>query len=700
MVSKIKGVTSCDVNLTTNKAVITYTKETRISEIKNAIRKAGYTPLDIEKEVSFDEEKEQAKKSFRDLILLVVFTSLLMVFSMGPMVGLKLITNMKVLALVQLILTLPVMYIGRNFYTKGFKSLFKGLPNMDSLIAVGTTSAFLYSMYGLITIFMGYHNMEYLYFESVATIITLIKVGKYMEERSKRKTTSAIEKLINLKPKRAFVEHEGEMIELSTEEIEIGDMVLCKPGSTIPVDGIIIEGSSSVDESIITGESLPIEKNIEDKVIAGSMNHHGFLKIKVTCQAEDTVLSSIIKLVSEAQGKKAPIARLADYIAGYFVPTVIGIAAVVGILWYIGTGDFSLALKIFVAVLVIACPCALGLATPTAIMVSTGRSAEYGVLIKSGESLETACKIDTVILDKTGTITEGKMKVTDVVSDQEEEFIRIISSIERLSEHPISKAIVEYSEKYDFSYYNVENFKVLPGRGLEGTIDGKYVLIGNEKILKEENDVYKKYALEGKTPVFALVDNEYLGFVAIGDTIKESSKKAIEKLKKMNIKVVMLTGDNKLSARAIGDKVGIDQIYSEVLPEDKKNIVESYEGVTAMVGDGINDAPALMASDVGIAIGSGTDVAIEAADIVLIKNDLMDVVSAISLSKLTIRNIKQNLFWAFIYNIIGIPIAAGALHLLFDGPFLNPMIAALCMSFSSVSVVSNALRLRYIKLWR
>lgn len=711
--NKATGVIHAEVNIATNKATIEYNPTViRLSEIKQVIIKAGYTPLNIEKVKSPSHIEDEQKRMWRDFIIAVIFTVPLLFIAMGPMIGLPVIPGLSPMknqvpfALVQIVLTLPVVYVGKHFYTKGFKALFKRLPNMDSLIAVGTTAAILYSLYATIMILSGELSyVESLYFETAATIITLIKLGKTLENRSKGRTTAAIEKLINLQPKTALVLHGETSIELPVEEVEIGDVVLIKPGASIPVDGRVIFGDSSVDESMLTGESLPVEKAVDSKVVAASINKHGSMQVEVTATNDQTVLSKIIHLVEDAQGKKAPIARLADIISGYFVPVVIGIALMAFLLWFFIGGDFRFSLKIFISVLVIACPCALGLATPTAIMVSTGRSAEYGVLIKSGEALEQAHKLETVVLDKTGTITEGKMKVTDVVAHglTEREVIMYTASAEQSSEHPLAVAVIEYAKELDISLNEVSNFKALPGQGLIGTVDHKKIKVGNMKMMKELNvtldSSWEKYASEGKTPVFVVVDDQLAGFIAIGDTIKQSSITAVKALKDMGIKVVMITGDHQKTAEAIGKQVGIDDILAEVLPKDKSDEVKRLQDghVVAMVGDGINDAPALVQADVGIAIGSGTDVAIEAADIVLIKNDLKDVVTAIKLSRMTIRNVKQNLFWAFFYNIIGIPVAAGVLHI-FGGPLLNPMFAAAAMSLSSVSVVSNALRLKSIKL--
>jgi Cu+-exporting ATPase len=712
VLNKLEGVYSVDVNLTTNKALIEYdTTLVRLSEIKQKIIKAGYKPLSVERVKSENEVVNEEKKMWRNFIIAVIFTVPLLYVAMGSMMGLPTIPGISpdeplTFALVQLLLTLPILYVGFHFYTKGFKALFKGLPNMDSLIAVGTSSAFVYSIYATIMIASGdHHYVHSLYYETAATIITLIKLGKTLEHRSKGRTTQAIEKLINLQPKTAFVINGHESIEIPVDEVEKGDLVLIKPGSSISVDGTIVEGTSSVDESMLTGESLPVDKNVGDKVVAASMNKQGRLHVKVTALNDETTLSKIIKLVEDAQGKKAPIARLADIISGYFVPIVIGIALVSFALWMIFSGDFTFSLKIFISVLVIACPCALGLATPTAIMVGTGRSAEYGVLIKSGQALEQAHQVDCVVLDKTGTITEGKMSVTDVIAYDfdKDQLVEYVAAVEVNSEHPLATAVVNYAKDRNLNLKSVSDFESIPGKGLKATYNNQKVYIGNltymAELSIELNTEWETYTKEGKTPVFVALDGKYIGFIAIGDTIKTTSKAAISKLQNMGIKVAMITGDHRSTAEAIARSVGVDHVLAEVLPGDKANEVKKLqeEYTVAMVGDGINDAPALVQSDVGIAIGSGTDVAIEAADIVLIKNDLMDVVTGIKLSKMTIRNIKQNLFWAFFYNTIGIPLAAGLVYLL-GGPLLNPMFAAAAMSLSSVSVVSNALRLKRMKL--
>ena len=547
-----------------------------------------------------------------------------------------------------------------------------------------------------------------LYFESVGVIITLILLGKYLEAVSKGKTSEAIKKLMGLAPKTATVIRDGKETVIPIEEVRVGDIVLVRPGEKIPVDGEVVEGRTSVDESMLTGESIPVEKNPGDSVVGASINKNGSIKFRATKVGKDTVLAQIIKLVEDAQGSKAPIAKLADIISGYFVPAVMVIALFAGLAWYISGQSAVFSLTIFVSVLVIACPCALGLATPTAIMVGTGKGAEYGVLIKGGEALETAHKVKTIVLDKTGTITEGKPVVTDIITDGKiapEELLRLSASAERGSEHPLGEAIVNGAKEKNLELSEAESFEAIPGQGIEVVIEGRRMLLGNKKLMDSRNieitleEESNKLAREGKTPMYVAIDNELAGIIAVADVMKPSSRKAIEILHNMGIEVVMITGDNRITAEAIARQVGIDRVLAEVLPQDKAEEIKKLQSEgkkVAMVGDGINDAPALAQADIGIAIGSGTDIAMESADIVLMRSDLMDVPTAIQLSKKTIRNIKQNLFWAFAYNTAGIPIAAGLLHI-FGGPLLNPIFAAAAMAFSSVSVVTNALRLRKFK---
>lgn len=717
---KLEGIENANVNLTTEKATVIYDPSlTRISEIKQAISKVGYKPLDIEVQETSDENKARHEKEmkilWRKFVISAIFATPLLIISMGHMLGLRLPNlinpeqNPLNFAIVQIILVIPSIAVGYKFYKIGFKTLFKGAPNMDSLIAIGTSAAVLYGIYATVMIAQGNDSyaME-LYFETAGVIITLILLGKYLESVSKGKTSDAIKKLMGLAPKNATVIQDGEEVIIPIEEVEVGDTIIVKPGEKIPVDGTVVRGNTSIDESMLTGESIPIEKTVGDKVIGASINKHGMIHFKATKVGKDTALAQIIKLVEDAQGSKAPIARMADIIASYFVPVVIGIAILAGLAWFISGQSVVFSLTIFIAVLVIACPCALGLATPTAIMVGTGKGAEYGVLIKGGQPLETAHKVDTIVFDKTGTITEGKPVVTDILTTKQvnqKQLLQLAASAEKGSEHPLGEAIVNEANSKKISLLEMTDFISIPGHGIEAVIDHKTLLLGNLKLMNDRkidntlNTQSQRLADEGKTPMYIAVDGKLVGIIAVADTTKPSSKKAIEKLHKLGIKVAMITGDNERTAKAIAKQVGIDVILSEVLPKDKANEVRKLQEAgskVAMVGDGVNDAPALAQADVGIAIGSGTDVAMESADIVLMKSDLLDVVTALQLSKKTIRNIKQNLFWAFAYNTAGIPIAAGLL-LLFDGPKLNPMIAGGAMAFSSVSVLMNALRLRRFK---
>jgi Cu+-exporting ATPase len=692
----------------------------RISEIKAAIKKAGYTPLEVEKTHVVDEDQARKEKEIQTLqkkfILSAIFTVPLLYIAMGPMVGLPIprgidpMHNPLVFALLQIALVIPVIFAGHRFYTVGFAAIARKSPNMDSLVAMGTGAAVIYGLYATYRIGIG--DVMYahdLYFESAGVIITLILLGKYLEAVSKGKTSEAIKKLMGLAPKTAIVIQEDKEIEVPIEEVEVGDVIVVKPGSKIPVDGEVRNGHTAIDESMLTGESIPVEKKAGDKVVGGSINKHGSIQFKATRVGSDTALAQIIKLVEDAQGSKAPIAKLADVVSAYFVPVVFVIATLSALAWYISGESTVFALTIFIAVMVIACPCALGLATPTAIMVGTGKGAEYGVLIKGGEALEIAHKIQTIVFDKTGTITEGRPEVTDIVTTDmidETELLQIAASAEKGSEHPLGEAIVRCAEEKNLEMIKVDNFQAIPGHGIEVVWNGKTVLLGNRKLMKDRDidltlleEASDKLATEGKTPMYIAMDQKLAGIIAVADVVKESSAKAIQKLHDMGIEVAMITGDNKRTAEAIARQVGIDRVLAEVLPQDKANEVKKIQAEgrkVAMVGDGINDAPALAQADIGIAIGSGTDVAMESADIVLMRSDLMDVPTAIQLSKSTIRNIKQNLFWAFAYNTAGIPLAAGLFYA-FGGPKLNPMFAAAAMSLSSVSVLTNALRLKGFK---
>ncbi len=727
---KLEGVESISVNIATDKANVIYNPaKVKLSQIKAAIEKAGYKPIGEEKKISADEDKLKKEKEMKTLftkfIIATIFAIPLFYIAMGPMIPkpfgpwplpeiINPMNNTLNYALIQLLLVIPVMGAGYKFYIHGFKSLFSKSPNMDTLVAIGTSAAFLYSVYTTIQIangkITGMHHHQ-LYYESAGIIIALILLGKYFESRSKGKTSEAIKKLMGLQPKTAILIINGTEVETPIDEVMVGDIILVKPGEKIPVDGTVIEGNTSVDESMLTGESIPVEKNVGSKVTGASINKNGSIKFRAEKVGSDTALAQIVKLVEDAQGTKAPIAKLADTVSGYFVPIVMTIAVVSALLWWIfGGKDIVFVLTIFISILVIACPCALGLATPTAIMVGTGKGAENGILIKGGEALELSHKINTIIFDKTGTITEGKPKVTDIITSEgieEGYLLEIATSAEKNSEHPLGEAIVRYGMEKDINFKNLENFKAIPGHGIEVIIDNKKILLGNRKLMNERNisllnleNKSDELAREGKTPMYISIDNNIGGIIAVADVVKESSKKAIETLHEMGIKVAMVTGDNKKTASAIASQVGIDIVLAEVLPEDKSQEVKKLQekgNFVAMVGDGINDAPALAKADIGIAIGSGTDVAMESADIVLMRSDLMDVPNAIKLSNATIKNIKQNLFWAFGYNTIGIPVAAGLLYI-FGGPLLNPMIAAAAMSLSSVSVVTNALRLKKFKL--
>ena len=718
---KTEGVSSAVVNIATEKASVEYDpKVCNVDNLRAAVEKAGFT-MELEDHI----DREDDTTSFKRFLVAIVFASLLFTISMGPMAGISLPAiisphhNPLNYALIQAILAIVVMVAGKKFYIKGFKALYQLGPNMDSLVAVSTSASFIYSIISTFkiayepgfadNILASGHHLP-LYYESCAMIIALIMLGKYLEGRSKSKTSEAIKSLLELQAKIAIIEVDGQEKEVEIDKVRVGDIVIVKPGQKIPVDGSVIFGSTSIDESMLTGESIPVEKTVGDPVTGASVNKNGYIKFKVEKVGKDTTLSQIIRLVEEAQNRKAPIANLADLISGYFVPTVIGIALVSGLAWlFIGGTSFQFAFTIFISVLVIACPCALGLATPTAIMVGTGKGAENGILIKGGDSLESAHKISTVAFDKTGTITEGRPRVTGVKnlskSLDEDQLMSFAASIESNSEHPLADAIVEYSKEKGGEIYPVEDFVSITGKGVEALINEKRVSLGNLKLIDSYGDINDKsslksmvdeYAERGNTPMLLAIDGHVKAIIAVADTIKEDSAKAVEKLHQMGIKVAMITGDNEKTALAIAKQVGIDIVRADVLPSEKSKGIKDLQDqgeFVAMVGDGINDAPALALADVGIAIGSGTDVAIESADIVLMKNSLMDVPNSIKLSKETIRNIKENLGWAFGYNIIGIPFAAGLIYL-FGGPLLNPMIAAAAMSLSSVSVVSNALRLR------
>ena len=721
---KLEGVSESNVNLTTGILTITY-DETKITQndVVTRVERAGFgAELHVEKNKEEKVKEEEAleqdiKKTKHRLVTNVLLAIPLLYISMGHMVPfpmplpniLDMHHNPLNFALAQLILTTIILYNGKKFYLIGFKSLFRGHPNMDSLVAIGTGSAFLYSLVMTISIPGNENAVHNLYYESAAIVVTLVMVGKYMEGRSKGKTSEAIRKLMELAPDTAVVIRDGEQKEVPVESVALGELILIKPGSRIPLDGIVVEGSTSVDESMLTGESIPVEKEKEDEVIGGSVNYQGAITVKVTHIGADTTLAKIVKMMEDAQGKKAPISKLADTVAGYFVPAVMTIAVVASIIWLLLGHDITFVLTIFVSVLVIACPCALGLATPTAIMVGTGLGANHGILIKSGEALEISHKVDAVVLDKTGTITEGKPTVMQVISRSasEEKLLQVAASCEQVSEHPLGAASVNGAKDRGIELEKVVEFQSITGQGIEAIIAGKTYYIGNKKLCVEQKIDFSEYEEEalqiagkGQTPMFVASGGKVIGIVSVADTVKETSKAAIQKIKELGIKVHMLTGDNRLTAEYIGKTVGVDHVIAEVLPNDKASVVEvlQKEGkCVMMVGDGINDAPALVQADVGVAIGSGSDIALDSSDIVLMKSNLQDVYKAIRLSKATIRNIKQNLFWAFFYNACGLPLAAGALYAI-NGTLLNPIFAGLAMSLSSVCVVGNALRLKTTKL--
>ena len=747
-VSKVPGVTSCSVSLLTNSMGVEGTAS--VQEIITAVEKAGYGASKKEsgkkdgrqgiasKEDTLKKSAQEAERAMKwRLAISIGFLVPLMYISMHHMFyewfGLPVPAFVKAafhgnenalaFGFSQFLLLLPILYVNQKYFKVGFRTLFRGSPNMDSLIAIGASAAVIYGCFAIFRIGYGLghgdmalveqYSMD-IYFESAGTILTLITVGKYLETKSKGKTSAAITKLMDLSPKTAIIlKEDGSEEQIPTEDVKEGDVFLVKPGSLVPVDGLVLEGNSSVDESAITGESIPVEKSAGDKVVSATVNKAGALKCRAEKVGEDTTLSQIIRLVEEAGASKAPIARLADKIAGVFVPIVIGIALLAAIIWLIDGAGFEFAMSVGIAVLVISCPCALGLATPVAIMVGTGVGAKYGVLIKSGEALQEARNVDTVVLDKTGTVTEGKPKVTDVIdySGNRQEAVAFAAALEKPSEHPLSEAVVGYAKELGLALPEVTEFQAVFGKGIQGKIDGIQYFAGNRKFLEEKSVALtpkqeqkaEQLAEEGKTPLlFGKEENgshRLTAIIAVADTIKESSLEAIRQLMQMNIQTIMLTGDNRKTAEAVRKNLGIQEVIAEVLPGEKEEKIRALKEQgrkVAMIGDGINDAPALASADVGIAIGAGTDVAMESADIILMKSDLRDAVTAIRLSKAVIRNIKENLFWAFFYNSIGIPLAAGILYPMF-GLKLNPMFGAAAMSLSSVCVVANALRLRNFK---
>lgn len=742
-VSKLKGVSKVSVNLLAGNMQVDYDETVlKDGDIVKAVKKAGYGAKSLEKkeaakesgsEVTGQLKKESDGLKLR-LVLSVVFWLLLMYVAMGHMIYewlhipmpawemnyLHGNENGMIFALLQVLILVPILLLNSKYFTNGFKMLFKKSPNMDSLIAIGSVAAVVYGVFAMFMIAygLGHNDMALvetyrkdLYFESAGTIVTLITVGKYLEAKSKGKTGEAIQKLMKLAPKTVTVVKEDveEVIEVS--KLVVGDIFIVRPGEQIGADGIVVDGNSTVDESALTGESIPVQKTKDSTVLSASMNVNGTIRVEAKKVGEDTAFSKILEIVDKASASKAPIARLADKIAGIFVPIVMCISLVTAIVWLVCGSTVTFALSSAIAVLVVSCPCALGLATPVAIMVGTGKGAGAGLLIKTGEALELTHSLDVVVLDKTGTITQGRPVVTDVVLQDDnngEKLLEIAYALEKGSEHPLAEAILTYCAEKNVMLKSCQDFLAVPGKGVEGKIDGVFYFGGNIKMIEEKElsvptdllEKSKALALQGKTPMFFGNEERVIGFVAVADVVKETSKEAIDKLRNLGIKTVMLTGDQLLTANAIGKEVGVDEVYAGVLPEEKGNVIKELQDkgmVVAMVGDGINDAPALVLANVGIAIGAGTDVAMESADIILMKNDLLDVVNAIKLSKAVIRNIKQNLFWAFFYNCIGIPLAAGVFYPLW-GLKLSPMFGAFAMSMSSLFVVTNALRLRYLKL--
>ncbi|MFW2606728.1 heavy metal translocating P-type ATPase [Aliarcobacter butzleri] len=728
-VKKLEGINEVNVNLLNNSMIVKYDENVLNNEtIIKKVQDAGYEAFLVENgkknQKNLTEEnlsKTETNELKNRLIISFIFAIPLFYISMGHMLNWYLphlfhgYSNAITFAFTQFLLALPIVFINIKYYKVGFKTLYKGSPNMDSLIAIGTSAAMIYGVFSIYKIGYGLGNndidmvIQYshdLYFESAAIVLTLITLGKFLEARAKENTSEAINKLINLTPKTALVLRNNQEIEIPVDELVLKDIVIVKPGNIVPTDGVIIFGNSSIDESMLTGESLPISKKVGDKVIGASINKSGSFKFEVTKLGEDTVLSQIIKLIEEASSSKAPISKLADRISAIFVPTVIVISILATVTWLFLGYSFEFALSIGIAILVISCPCALGLATPTAIMVGTGKGAQNGILIKSAESLEIAHTINTVVIDKTGTITEGKTQVTDIFTNEkitQDKLLQLCATIEKNSEHPLADAILKKTQEKEIELLNATDFEALNGLGIKAKVEDRVFYIGNKKLLDSKNislDLFyeksEKLANEAKTPIFIADESEVLGLIAISDVVKPTSKDAILEFEKMGLEVIMLTGDNYKTANAIAKQININNVIAEVLPQDKEKEIQKLQSLgkkVAMIGDGINDAPALVRADVGIAIGAGTDIAIESANIVLVKSDLLDAVKAIQLSNAVIKNIKQNLFWAFFYNIIGIPLAAGVFYTIL-GWKLSPMFAGAAMSLSSVTVVLNALRLK------
>lgn len=708
--NKLEGVEKAQVNLATETATIAFDDSSLdLDGIKKAVQKIGYSVVETVDQKTREEEKQRDLVNLgRRLIISTILTVFLLVLAMGPMLGLTLPFSHLTNALLQLVFAAGTMIAGSAFFTKGFSTLVKREPNMDSLVAIGTTASFLYSFWGIFEILRGNHMVahDHLYFEGVGTIITLVMLGRYLEHRSKGKTGEAIRKLMELAPAAATVLRDGQQVTIDATDVQVDDIVMVKPGEKLPVDGVVLSGFSAIDESLLTGESLPVEKSLGSEVYAATLNTTGVLQYRASKVGSDTALANIITLVQQAQGSKAPIARVADKISGVFVPIVMGISVLTLIGWLLAGTAIDIAILRAVSVLVIACPCSLGLATPIAIMVSSGKGARLGILFRHAAAIEQLRQVQTVIFDKTGTLTEGKPKVTDILAKETKQVLALAASIEQASEHPLSRAVVAKAKEEQLELSDVQGFEALVGRGIQGKLGDEVIRIGNIELMEEHGiqisqmrrEELAKLSDQGKTPLLVAKNQELLGIIAIADTLRKETRQALAELKELGLKTVMLTGDNERTAKAIAKEAGVDSYLAGQLPGQKEEAIASYakQGMVAMVGDGINDAPALAKADIGIAVGSATDVARETADVVLVRNNLTDVIKAIKLSKATMRNIHQNLFWAFFYNILGIPLATGVLTL-FGGPQLSPMFAAFAMSMSSVCVVLNALRLNRFK---
>ena len=708
--NKLEGVDKAQVNLATETATIAFDEShLDLDVIKKAVQRIGYSVVETVDQKTKEEEKRRDLANLgHRLIISSVLTVFLLVLAMGPMLGLTLPLSHLTNALLQLVFAAGTMIAGSAFFTKGFSTLVKREPNMDSLVAIGTTASFLYSFWGIYEILRGNHMAahDHLYFEGVGTILTLVMLGRYLEHRSKGKTGDAIRKLMELAPAVATVLRDGRQVSIDASQVQVGDIVMVKPGEKLPVDGVVLSGFSAIDESLLTGESIPVEKSLGSEVYAATLNTTGVLQYRASKVGSDTALANIITLVQQAQGSKAPIARIADKISGVFVPIVMGISVLTLLAWLIAGTPVDIAILRAVSVLVIACPCSLGLATPIAIMVSSGKGARLGILFRHAAAIEQLKQVQTVMFDKTGTLTEGKPKVTDILAKDPTAVLGLAASIEQASEHPLSRAVVAKAKEEKLQLTDVQDFEALVGRGIQGRLEDEVIRIGNIELM-EDNDITireeDRQAIadlsdQGKTPLLVAQGQRLIGIIAVADTLRKETKQALIELKALGMKTIMLTGDNERTAKAIAKEAGVDSYLAGQLPGQKEESIASYakQGKVAMVGDGINDAPALAKADIGIAVGSATDVARETADVVLVRNNLQDVTKAIKLSKATMRNIHQNLFWAFFYNILGIPLATGVFTL-FGGPQLSPMLAAFAMSMSSVCVVLNALRLNRFK---